>query len=408
MASGRLSEGDVDRALAYQREHGGFFGEALVACGFMSEGEVEWGLASQHDLPYVFPEAETVDYQAASLVAPEWALEHLALPIMKTADTLTVIVGSPFSGGPVEELRARTQLEIALALASPSKIRELIREVYARGSAADEDAPSRPVDLARALDTALQVVAPRFGVSVRGTQAWAWWDDGGTIRRRALAGNWLAELEAALDPAPELAVRAQDRVFWTARLTRAGIVTPVVVGFLADESGCEYVFQPSRGAAAAERRFAPPPAGVVSEVRLLARTGKARFVVTTEPRALGHELLPHLPQLLFDPGWRSIYVHSQDRRGEVEAFSFRLPAARDEWSGELEALRAFHFDVATVDLDVDQPDWTGLALDVASVAFVLWTDDALEPAHQAGIRWNLHVARPSDGGLEWSLQPLQA
>jgi hypothetical protein len=405
--SGRVSREDVETALEYQRAHGGFFGEAMVACGFLSEGEVEWGLASQYDLPYVFPEAEAVAYEAASLVSPEWALTNLTLPIMRTDESLTVIVDSPLKTEPVEELRARTQLRIDLALALPSRIRELIREVYARGSAADERVIGSPVELSRALDKVLEVAAPRFGVSARGRRAWVWWDDAGTIRRRPLAGEWLGELEQALDPSPERPTSGeQSRAEWSARLSRAGIVTPVHVQFLADESGCEYLFQPSRAEAPPERRYDPPPAGIVSEVRMLARTGRARFVVTAEPIELGHRVLPYLPELLFAPGWRSIYIHAEDRHEEGEAFSHRLPADRAKWSSELEALRAFLFDVVAVDLDGGPAEWATAALDVGSVAFVLWPHGDLEPARDAGIRWRLHVARAHDGQLEWSLESL--
>ena len=41
MSAGRITEEDVARALAYQRDHGGFFGEALIACDLVSEGELE-------------------------------------------------------------------------------------------------------------------------------------------------------------------------------------------------------------------------------------------------------------------------------------------------------------------------------------------------------------------------------
>ena len=58
---GRINEEDIETALEYQREHGGFFGAALVASGIVSEEEIEFGLASQFDLPYVFPDAEAVD-----------------------------------------------------------------------------------------------------------------------------------------------------------------------------------------------------------------------------------------------------------------------------------------------------------------------------------------------------------
>ena len=65
---GRISEDDVATALEYQRDHGGYFGEALLACGLVTADELEWGLASQFDLPYVFPEADAVDPEAAALV----------------------------------------------------------------------------------------------------------------------------------------------------------------------------------------------------------------------------------------------------------------------------------------------------------------------------------------------------
>ena len=108
---GRVSEDDVATALEHQRDSGGYFGEALLACGFVSQEELEWGLASQFDLPYVFPDADSIDMEAASMVSPEWALAHLTLPIMKTEDSLTVVVESPMKTAAVDELHARTDLE---------------------------------------------------------------------------------------------------------------------------------------------------------------------------------------------------------------------------------------------------------------------------------------------------------
>lgn len=38
---GRISQADIETALAYQKEHGGYFGEALIACGLVSGEELE-------------------------------------------------------------------------------------------------------------------------------------------------------------------------------------------------------------------------------------------------------------------------------------------------------------------------------------------------------------------------------
>jgi hypothetical protein len=55
MGLGKIDEDDVSKALEYQRDNRGYFGEALLGCGFVSAEELEWGLASQFDLPYVHP-----------------------------------------------------------------------------------------------------------------------------------------------------------------------------------------------------------------------------------------------------------------------------------------------------------------------------------------------------------------
>ncbi|NJD18705.1 MAG: hypothetical protein FIA95_05405 [Gemmatimonadetes bacterium] len=409
MGLGRLTEEGCQRALEYQRQHGGYFGEALLALGYVSQDELDWGLASQFDLPYIFPDADSIDPDAAALVSPEWALAHLTLPIMRTEESLTVVVESPIKTEAVEELHARTDLRIELALASATKIRELIRQVFARGTAAEETDRPSAIHLTEAFAEALECGAPRFGISTRGHRSWAWWDDGGTVRRRPLEGLWEAELEQLLDPTPREHASGRDRAQWTGQLNREGMVTPVEVRYLADESGLEYLFRPIQERSALQDSFPLPTPAIMSEIRLLARSGAARFVVTATPDDLGHDILPHLPALLLEPSWRSIYINAAEQRAAQQAFSLRRPPDPERWASELETLRAFHFDVVTVDLTGSQDSWAGTALDVASVAFLLWPMDAdRRSAYDAGVRWELHIERVAGNALEWTLEPLHS
>lgn len=409
MNLGRISEDDVGRALEHQRDHGGYFGEALLACGIVTQEELDWGLASQFDLPYVFPDADSIDMEAASLVSPEWALAHLTLPIMKSGDTLTVVVESPIRTSAVDELQSRTDLEIELALASAANIREVIRQVYARGTAAEEGVRPSPVRLTEALELVTEAGSARFGISTRGRRSWVWWDESGTIHRRPLDGLWEVELEQLMDPPPSGQVGDVLQARWEASLDREGIVTAVDVRYLGDESGHEYLFRPIQEKSVLQERFPPPAQGILAEIRMLARSGSARFVVTVDPEELGHEILPHLPALLLDASWRSIYINAQDQAAADEAFSLQMPTEPDQWATELDTLRAFHFDVVTVDLTGNQADWASSALDVASVAFLLWpAADDRRPAYDAGIRWEMHIAAAEGNRLEWSLEPLHA
>ncbi len=408
-AMGRVTEEEVSRALEHQRDHGGFFGEALLACDIVTKEELEFGLASQFDLPYIFPEADAVDPEAAALVSPEWALDHLTLPIMRTDDTLTVVVDSPMNADGVEELADRTGLTIEMALASPDVIRDVIREVYARGTAVEDGdtALFGPIHLTEVLARAAEVGSRRFGISTRGLRTWGWWEDGGSIRRRPLEGLWEAELGELLAPPPAEHVKGVTRADWMAVIQREGVPSEVRVDYLSDESGHEFLFRPVKPHVPVTERYTPPPAGIVQEVRMLARSGAARFVVTSEPKELGHEILPHLPVLLLDPSWRSIYINASEQEAADEAFSLRIPKDPASWEAELDTLQAFRFDVVTVDLTGNEGSWADSALDVASVAFLLWdTSEDRGAAVDAGIRWELHIGRNENGTLAWSLKRL--
>jgi hypothetical protein len=75
----------------------------------------------------------------------------------------------------------------------------------------------------------------------------------------------------------------------------------------------------------------------------------------------------------------------------------------------MESLRAFQFDVVTLDLSGGESEWLPSALDLGAVSFLHWADGAdVGPAIAAGIRWHLHVARRKEGQLDWSLEPLSA
>jgi protein-tyrosine kinase len=54
--SGLLAEPNIDRVIAYQRDHGVRFGEAAVRLGLVSEADVQFALARQFDYAYIPPD----------------------------------------------------------------------------------------------------------------------------------------------------------------------------------------------------------------------------------------------------------------------------------------------------------------------------------------------------------------
>jgi type IV pilus assembly protein PilB len=406
MSFGRVTEADVARALEHQRENGGYFGEALQALGYVTPEELEWALAAQFDIPYVFPEAENIDPEAAALVTPEWALAHLTLPIMKTPDTLSVIVDSPIKTEAVDQLQAKTDRRIELALAPPDKIRELIRNVYGYEEGA-EDSRKSVATLADVFSSALEARAPRFGVSVRGAWAHAWFVDDGIMHRVALDGNWPAQLAERVSPRPADQIADKSRADWQARLALEGVIVPVEVHYLGNVGGAEYVFEPVLERSRLFERFSPPASNVVSEIRMLARTGAAHFAVTSESGHVLDELLPYLPALLFESSWRSVHLVEEGRAVPDDVFAVSLPTQGNGQGPGLEELGGYCFDVATVDLPGPPTSWARAVRDVATVVFAKWTEVDPEKAVDVGIGWELRLTSSGEGGVEWTLRSLR-
>lgn len=408
MSFGRITEDDVAKALEYQQENGGYFGEALLALGYVSAEELEWGLAAQFDLPYVFPEADSIDPEAACLVSAEWALTHLTLPIMRTADALTVVVDSPLKTDAVDQLQARTDRKIEIALAPAGKIRELIRQVYGIDEA-DGEGERAATTLEEVFGRALEAGAERFGVSVRGPWAHGWYEERGTVRRVALRGGWANALNEHLTPSPRESVGDAGRATWKAQLDREGVASAVTVDYLAGPAGVEYLLRPERTHASLLARFTPPPPDVKSEVRLLAQSGAARFVVTGKPGSLVARFLPYFPALLFDGSRRSVHLCPPGDSMPDDVFTVALDTSDASWPGALEDVRDFHFDVATAHLTGEPRIWIPKVVGIAGATFAAWPDlGDRRAAQEAGLRWEIHLESPADGHVEWSLRPLRS
>ncbi len=399
---GRVSAQDQERALDYQRTHGGYFGEALVAMGKISREELEFGLAAQFDLPYVFPDPASIDLDAAELVAPEWALANLTLPIARSGDRLSVVVDSPLKSEMVRDLEERTGLAVDLAIASPGKIRELIRHVF--GGEADEDSrglrPAASMD--DFLDEALASGALRLGISLRTHRITGWWDQGGRHLRRPLVSGWPSALDRRIAP-PLAAVRDAGGEVREAHLSWGGTQLPVSVRRVASASGEEWLLE-LRRAEAAPPFFDSPPATFLEEVRLLARAGAGRFLLRTDSESLGREILPHLPRILLGSHVRTAHLVGTDAEGEdrgLDIFTLAVPSEEIEARGFLVRLRPFGLDAVTADLaDCTPPLASALALTAGMV--VVRAPVAVDaPA----FGWVLEVAREEGERLRWQVRP---
>jgi hypothetical protein len=385
---GRITGEEQEAALAYQKEHGGFFGEALIALEFLTAEELEFGLASQFDLPYVFPDPDAIDRDVAYLVSPEWALTNMALPISRTEETLVVVVDSPLKDGVREELGARTGLEVELAIASPDRIRRLVRELFSVPAGESGATPVVDVEvfLARVFDDG----EPSFGLSIRGRIAVGWW---GT-ERVVLAAGWARALRDRLTSARDLHEVSEEA--WADGLVLEGREVPVRVRVLGSGREREALF--SLPEAEAGEDLPEPPASFRRDLRILVERGSPRFGVRIDggdPEAL----LAALPRLALGRQARSVHLSPNP---EGEGLRMGLPESPEE----LETLKDFRFDVLTLYPDEAPERWIRQLAPIRSACFVHMAGSELREAFvDAGVRWEIEI-REEDGEWSWRLFPI--
>jgi type IV pilus assembly protein PilB len=403
---GRVTPEEVEKALAYQQEKGGYFGEALVAMGVVREEELGWSLASQFDLPFIFPDAPSVDPEAASLVSPEWALRHNALPIARSRDRLTVVVDSPLSAEVAEELAERTGLAIDLALASSRAVRSVIREVFRNlESAASSGPPGVRIGVLELVDRAASVGAERLGISVRDEAAVGWYDRGGKVVRFGLTAGWRPAIGAILSPGPGDRVPAIGEAAWSALMTEGSASTLVDVHVIATLGGQEILLTRRPVEAAPSDHPVPePPTDLVEELRLILSRGRLLLVVSSEPPEIAERLLPLLPDLLLPAGHRSLYL-GPTGEGPGPARSLGLPLeGAGGWLHRLPELREFRFDSVGINLPAGRES-KGIDGTLAPVVFVVAEAgvDAVGKGNGEGV-WLLEIREPKpEDPWEWTL-----
>jgi hypothetical protein len=401
LESGRITESDVERVLAYQRAHGGFFGQALVSLGILSREEADWALANHFDLPFIFPNADAVDRETARLVQADWALAHMAVPIVRAGKIVTVVAADPLPREVVDELTARTGYQVEMALASAPRIRELIHAVYDTRDAAVIDMDSA-VSVGDLIGQALSHGAERFGISIRGSSALGWWRGRGDTHRAPLADGWEAALNASLRPAPMSRLRqtADGSSVWESTLERGGVTVQLEAQALVGVGGAELMFRPLRNlpiAPAAAELLLPPT--LMTELRLLWRSGAARIAVHAERAETTRALLPLIPALAVGEHVRAVHVNTTGEGGSA----YTLRGEPEESFADIVA--TYELDAITIDLPEQGYPLHGLLRAAPLSLMLLQHGEASGRTRDWGVNWLLSITG-EPGSFGWQLRAL--
>lgn len=389
---GRVSPADVERALAHQQAHGGYLGDALVQLGAITRDELRWCLADQHDVPFVHLRPESIDQALAAQVPAAWARQHLVLPVLRSGDTVTVVLEDLAGVETLEEVRRLTgAAAVEPALSSPDDIRALIDAVYGEGS-------GPPVGVERIVAEALEQGARVVGVSARPGRVLGWYRGEETVFR-TLDERWAEELDdlvSPLSPLPGSPVHGLRR--WPAILSVAGGSWSVECHALGRGEALEWAAQigePIRTDPAAAR----VEPGAAAAVRLALAAGGLTLHVESDGASVGAELLeaalPALPTLLAGEAARSLHLSDRPAPTPHGVLYLRLREPLDE---VLAGLEPFALEALTLCLERVTPEELAAARRVASLVAVHTRADP-GAALPVDARFRL---RADGGGLLWT------
>jgi len=135
--AGLITEEKLDIALAKQAESGKRLGEVLLELGFVMEGDLAKTLAQQLNLPYILPDARTVDRNVFRRVPPGFAESQAVIPMYEKNGVVTVVGAEPLPEAEMDHLRSAVGAKVQFAIGPASAVKSAIERLLAEQSILD-------------------------------------------------------------------------------------------------------------------------------------------------------------------------------------------------------------------------------------------------------------------------------
>ncbi len=128
--AGRITQEQLEKALAMQKRSGVRLGKILVEMGAITETGLLRVLERSMGIPLIDLSAIQPDKEAVRLVPMSLAERHVVIPIRKKGNRLTVAMLDPTNFFAIDDLRMVTQSEIEPVLAVEADIQRAIDQYY--------------------------------------------------------------------------------------------------------------------------------------------------------------------------------------------------------------------------------------------------------------------------------------
>ena len=136
-----ITRAQLDEALARHRLNGRRLGEVLLSMGAITQEQLTWGLSEALHIPFVELSDEVVDLEVARSLPEAVLRRHEAVPILRVADEMTVLVADPTNRQTAIELEALSGSRVSMALAAREAVLHFLDRAFPDSKGAGHQGP---------------------------------------------------------------------------------------------------------------------------------------------------------------------------------------------------------------------------------------------------------------------------
>ena len=126
---GAIDLSGLEEALEAQKTNNRKLGEILIDTKTITEEQFAMALSQQFDYPYVVPDNRLIDKKLLQKFSADFLRQHMALPVWKAEDIVTVIVHNPLDRVLMRTLEQTFNGKYELAISPKSVIKKVLREI---------------------------------------------------------------------------------------------------------------------------------------------------------------------------------------------------------------------------------------------------------------------------------------
>ena len=127
---GIISDEQLAKALALQKEKGGLIGELLVELGFAKEEDIAQSLTAQYGFPYLPLSNYDINPEIINIVPGRVARQYLLVPIDKIGNNLTLAMSNPLNVQAIEDVELLSGCSVQTFVSTSSDIKKAIEKYY--------------------------------------------------------------------------------------------------------------------------------------------------------------------------------------------------------------------------------------------------------------------------------------